>query len=206
VARLFGISWRIDEPFLEVDEDRHFSYTYKGYFSLGSAEIEAVGARTSRDGFFNKRWRDGEQIELPPSEIDRNDVKKSAYTNCLGNGITRLLGLRNMRWEDLATAGIKKDDVAGVNYGKPEMSDGAKDQKEEIRRMVLEMTGNDPAQAKDLLEVLTRFEGRDGNMVPGRKSIDKLSEKQIPPTYKRVKQEYEKWQKANLGGSESEPA
>ena len=27
VARLFGISWRLDEPIMEVDEDRHFSYT-----------------------------------------------------------------------------------------------------------------------------------------------------------------------------------
>ena len=34
VARLFGISWRIDEPQLTTEEDGHFSYTYKGYFTL----------------------------------------------------------------------------------------------------------------------------------------------------------------------------
>jgi hypothetical protein len=117
VGRVFGVSWRIDEPVFEKEESGHFTYTYKGYFSLAGAEIEAIGTRSSKDGFF-KRY-DKERKELPASEIDKGDVKKAAYTNLLGNGITRILGLRNLTWEDLQEfAGISKDQVGRVDYKK----------------------------------------------------------------------------------------
>lgn len=117
IARLFGISWRIGEPVLENLEAGHFSYTYKGEFTISGARIEAIGTRSSKDGFFKAyKWTDGEKIELPPSEIDRGDVKKGAYTNCIGNGITRLLGIRNLTWEELAESGISKDSVSRVDY------------------------------------------------------------------------------------------
>lgn len=114
VARLFGISWRIDEPHLVTEEDGHFRYEYKAYFTLGAGgpTIEAIGVRGSKDPWFSKN----KGIDIPPSEIDKGDVKKSAFTNCIGNGITRLLGIRNMTWEDLATAGIAQDKVARVSY------------------------------------------------------------------------------------------
>lgn len=120
VGRIFGISWRIDEPVKENLEGGHFSYTYKGYFSLAGATIEAIGTRSSKDGFFKRySWDRGEKTELPPSEIDAGDVKKAAYTNCIGNGVTRLLGIRNLTWEDLREfAGITQDQVAGVDYKK----------------------------------------------------------------------------------------
>ena len=121
VARLFGISWRIDDPVFEQGEGGHFAYTYKGEFSLNGTTIEAIGSRSSKDGFFTKyeKQKDGERGErkaLPPSEIDKGDVKKSAFTNLLGNGITRLLGIRNLSWEELETAGIKRDAVVGIQY------------------------------------------------------------------------------------------
>ncbi len=102
IARMFGISWRISEPIEDKSEDGHFSFTYKGYFSLAGATIEAIGTRSSKDGFFKKySYSNGDKTELPASEIDRGDVKKSAYTNLIGNGITRLLGIRNMTYDDL---------------------------------------------------------------------------------------------------------
>jgi len=117
IGRLFGMSWRIDEPTLEREEGGHFNYTYKGYFTLGGVTIEAIGSRSSKDGFFKKYKGTGDdRTELPPSEIDKGDVKKSAYTNLLGNGIMRMLGMRNLSWADLATAGITKEEVAKVAY------------------------------------------------------------------------------------------
>jgi hypothetical protein len=119
VARVFGIAWRIDEPTLETEESGHFAYTYKGYFTVAGATIEAIGTRSSKDGFFKKYAGYGDdRKELPPSEIDKGDLKKSAYTNLLGNGITRLLGLRNLTWEDLQESGITKDSVGRVDYKK----------------------------------------------------------------------------------------
>lgn len=112
VARLFGISWRLDEPTREDHTDGHFSYTFKGYFAMGSAEIEVVGTRSSSDPFF----MGSKDNPKHTSEIDRNDVKKGAMTNCIGNGISRLLGIRNLTWEELAAAGISQEKTGKVNY------------------------------------------------------------------------------------------
>jgi len=131
VARLFGISWRISEPVKDNIEGGHFTYTYHGEFSLAGASIEAIGTRSSKDGFFKKyEWKgEGEKrtrTELPVSEIDPGDVKKSAYTNLLANGITRLLGIRNLTYEDLKEfAGITKEQIVSVEYkksGKPQQA------------------------------------------------------------------------------------
>lgn len=133
VARLFGISWRIFEPTEEDIGQGHYIITYKGEFALGGAIITAIGARSSKDGFFKKYRYEGEgnerkKIELPPSEIDKGDVKKAAYTNLLANGITRLLGIRNLTYEDLNKyAGIRQDQVSTVEYkkgGKSQSSQG----------------------------------------------------------------------------------
>lgn len=120
VGRVFGISWRISEPVFETEEGGHFAYTYKGEFSLAGATIEVIGTRSSKDPFFKKYKGYGEnRVELPPSEIDKTDVKKAALTNLFGNGITRLLGLRNLTWSDLEeVAGITRDQVGKVDYKK----------------------------------------------------------------------------------------
>jgi hypothetical protein len=191
VARLFGISWRIDEPQLIVEETGHFEYTYKGYFNMGNVEIEAIGVRSSKDPFFTGKKDDPK----PPSEIDRGDVKKAAYTNCVGNGITRLLGIRNLTWEDLAAAGINKDGIGKVEYKKAEMSAEAKDQRAEIGRMILEMVKGDKEAAAAELKNYTSFIGRDGKEVPGKSKLEDLSEKMIPVTYGKVKKAYEEWKK-----------
>lgn len=126
VGRLFGVSWRLDEPKREDLGEGHFSYTFKGEFSLGGARIEVVGTRSSKDPFFSTRYewteKDGKKtkkkIILPASEVDSGNVKKGALTNCLGNGITRLLGIRNLTWEEVeSVAGFTRAEVAQVQYG-----------------------------------------------------------------------------------------
>lgn len=199
VARLFGISWRIDEPQLIIEESGHFEFTYKGYFSMGSVEIEAIGVRSSKDPFFTGKKDDPK----PPSEIDRGDVKKAAYTNCIGNGITRLLGIRNLTWEDLTSAGISKDHVSKIEYGKSEMSQVAKDQRAEIGKMILEMVRGDKEAAASELREYTSFVGRDGKEVPGKSKLEDLSEKMIPVTYGKVKKAYDEWKKEAADGGDA---
>ncbi len=125
IANLFNISWRIDEPLYEEEANGHFTWTYKGYFTLGGRSIEAIGTRSSKDTFFNKyeymkvEGQKDERKLLPPSAIDKGDVKKAALTNLFGNGITRILGIRNLTWEDLKEfANITKDQVAAIQYKK----------------------------------------------------------------------------------------
>jgi hypothetical protein len=104
----------------------------KGEFSLGGRTIEVEGTRSSKDSFFNRYDYNAPKVNgkaplLPPSSIDKGDVKKAALTNLYGNGITRILGIRNLTWADLEEyAGIKKDDCGKVDYkqksGKPEVT------------------------------------------------------------------------------------
>lgn len=125
IARLFGISWTIEEPSIEYEESGHYTYTYKGVFSLSSASIEAIGTRSSKDPFFRKyKYVGNERIEQLVSEISKDDVKKSAYTNLIGNGITRLLGIRNLTYDDLRAAGLDVSKITKVEYKKhkPEVS------------------------------------------------------------------------------------
>jgi len=120
IGSFFGVSWHIDEPTVDIEEGGHFTYTYQGKFVWRGNEITAIGTRSSKDGFFKKyKYKNNVKEELPPSEIDKGDVKKSAYTNCIGNGVTRSLGIRNLTWEDLlAYAHITKDQVSSVDYKK----------------------------------------------------------------------------------------
>lgn len=118
VANLFNISWRIDEPVMEQEEDGAVTYNYKGEFSLAGRTIEVEGSRSSRDTFFRKYiWENGKKMGEKP--LDRRDLKMAAYTNLLGNGITRILGIRNLTYADLEKyAGIKQSEVKGVKYKK----------------------------------------------------------------------------------------
>ena len=117
IANLFNISWRIEEPRCEEEPDGHFTYSIRGTFTLGGRSIEVEGTRSSKDPFFNRYDKKGPKDEhgkftqlLPPSTIDKGDVKKAALTNLFGNGITRMLGIRNLTWSDL-------EKYAGITQG-----------------------------------------------------------------------------------------
>lgn len=128
IANLFSISWQIDEPRCETEDDGHFTYTYMGTFTLAGRSIQVEGSRSSKDPFFKKYdWIDDgagnkTKIEKPISAIDKRDVKMAAMTNLLGNGITRILGIRNLQWSDLQQyAGISQEAVnSKVKYQKRE--------------------------------------------------------------------------------------
>ena len=118
IANLFNISWQINEPTIDQEEDGTITYTYKGRFSLRGRSIEVEGSRSSRDDFFKKYvWENGKKVGEKP--LDKRDLKMAALTNLLGNGITRLLGIRNLTYADLQEfAGITQDQIGKVEYKK----------------------------------------------------------------------------------------
>ena len=118
VGRLFGLDWKLkgDPRKVNSDDDRGPFYFYEVRMLVSSKSgdtIEAVGTCSSRDSFFAKAkgaWR-------LLSEIDETNILKSAYTNALSNGVTKLLGLRNLTWEEVEKfAGFKRGDVAQVRH------------------------------------------------------------------------------------------
>ena len=120
VARLFGIGWKILDVQKELDEG-YPSYSYRMAFTMGNSSIECEGSRSGKDDFFTgqKTLRDGSPNPKfkTPDQIDANDVKKAAYTNCLNNGIKRMLpGLRNIDIASLEQGGIEVKKINGYSF------------------------------------------------------------------------------------------
>lgn len=116
VARVFGISWTLETPLKTTDPEGHFVFATKGNFSMGGGGIDFIGTRRSRDPFFLKRKDKPDRL---PSEINEMNVMKASITNCLGNGITRLLGIRNLTWDEVKLGGVDRSKVVKTEYKKP---------------------------------------------------------------------------------------
>lgn len=114
VARVFGISISIiGHPLVEVDSRGYKTYTYRAKFMMGDGQfIEAEGSRSMKDEFFA-----GKDCRKKPDEIDERDVRLSAYTNCLNNGVKKLIpGLRGLSADDLAQAGFEMNKIGGYTF------------------------------------------------------------------------------------------
>jgi hypothetical protein len=149
IAMAFDISWELLAPPEKIEEaDGHYSYNYRGQFRMGSRSTDAEGVRSSRESFFVQYNYEGEGQarhrtgERPVAMRDNErDVKMAAFTNLLGNGITRILGIRNPSWEDLkSVAGITREMVMNkISYRKNGKDPGtlkepqAKDKEPEIK-------------------------------------------------------------------------
>ena len=114
VARLFGISIQlIGKPIAEADAQGYKTFTYKARFILKDQFVECEGSRSMKDDFFAKT-KNGLKS---PDEIDERDVKMSAYTNCLNNGIKRLIpNLRNIDIETLERAKLDTKKMRGYTF------------------------------------------------------------------------------------------
>ena len=116
VARLFGISIQLlGAPTVEFDNEGYKTYTYKARFMLKDQFIECEGSRGMKEDFFAKAGKD--KPLKKPDEIDDRDVKMAAYTNCLNNGIKRLIpNLRNIDVATLERAGLDVNKIAGYTF------------------------------------------------------------------------------------------
>ena len=113
IARLFGISIQLmGNVSIAVDANGYKTYTYKARFMLKDQFVEAEGSRSMKDEFFS-----GKGCKKSPDEIDERDVKMAAYTNCLNNGIKRLIpGLRGLDIKALEKAGFNTSEIRGYTF------------------------------------------------------------------------------------------
>lgn len=120
VARMFGIGWQIKDTSQTMDDEGYPTYTYRMVFTMGNISIEGEGSRSARDDFFAgaRTDRDGNpKKQKSLDEIDLRDVKQAAYTNCLNNGIKRILpGLRNLDISDLGKSGLDVTKLKGYTF------------------------------------------------------------------------------------------
>lgn len=117
VARRFGVriyDVEIERENITDENGAYYLYTVMGKAALGSGNesIEAIGTCSSRDKFFGRK--NGQN--KPTQDVDISNIKRKAYTNFMGNAITRLLGIRNLTWEALAKFGITKNGAPAVEH------------------------------------------------------------------------------------------
>lgn len=139
VARLFGISIQlIGNPQVEVDNEGYKTYTYKARFMLKDQFVECEGSRSMKQDFFAKQGKD--KPLKKPDEISERDVKMAAYTNCLNNGIKRLIpNLRNIDVATLERAGLDVNKISGYTF--KEGSKGGTSKSAEDTGLVCEACG-----------------------------------------------------------------
>lgn len=116
VARLFGISIQlVGKPTVECDREGYKTYTYKARFMLRDQFVECEGSRSMKEDFFSKAGNDKPMKK--PDEIDERDVKMAAYTNCINNGVKRLIpNLRNIDTNTLEAAGLDLSKIKGYTF------------------------------------------------------------------------------------------
>lgn len=208
VARLFGIWWGGMQYTKEAGEDEKgklYLYSCTGNFSLQGQTIEAIGTCSSRDPFFAK----ANGVLKPMCEVDEPNIKKSAYSNCIVNGVTRILGIRNLTWEEVKGGGIDQNQVSKVEYSKGSQGGNASTQNDSdtqtiVWNMLMDMESNSKDLAIKHLEDITSFTGKDNKFVNGLRNIKALKGKRLEIAHSKIKKEYEQWQKAmNEGGDPS---
>lgn len=113
VARLFGISWQIGNPKIECDSEGYKTFTYKGRFEMRGQFIECEGSRSMKDDFFGGKPDARKSVD----EISERNVRQAAYTNCINNGIKRIIpGLRGIDVKTLEDAGIDTGKIKGYTF------------------------------------------------------------------------------------------
>ena len=117
IARLFGISWRICEGYpkkenITDEKGSYYMYTYKGEFTMGGKSIEIIGTCSQKDKFLGTQ---GDKAR-PASEIDETNIIKKANTNMIVRGVTTILGIRNLTWEEVEAGGVEHNQTNKVVY------------------------------------------------------------------------------------------
>jgi len=192
---LFGVSLRdmsYEKLMSSDDKGQYYIYQYKGQFSWRGGSIIAVGTCSSRDKFF--AWNSADQSYKPDSQIDETNIMKAAYTNMLCNGVTRLLGIRNLTWDMLKQSGVDKTKVSRVEYKNTKADNPDElNMRKEIYEKLMEISGMDQASAVAKLKELTGFQGKDG-WVSGVESTKDLKGKRLEITHSKALKAYEQFQ------------
>lgn len=192
IGRAFGISWKIFEQPGEIFTDGHYLVSFEGEFTFKGKTITRIGSASSKDKFF---WK--QKAPIAPELVDKGNVRKKAYTNCIGNGIKTLLALKKITEEDLKVAGLEPSKINKVEF-KSQTPQSAEEggQAQELWTMLMEMNGGIEAQAKENLEAVTSFpsyKDKDGKkldkpvQVAGVKDIKLLKGQRLSITYDKVK-------------------
>ena len=115
IRPLFGITVTNLDLKRYTERDTNGEYFWIAVSALAhfrGDEIAIIGTCSSRDKFF--AMRKGELV--PSSEVDPTNIAKAALSNLYVNAVTRILGLRNLTWEQLEALGFDRSKSAKVVF------------------------------------------------------------------------------------------
>jgi hypothetical protein len=130
---------------------------------------------------------------MPAAEVTKENIVKSALTNLIVNGVTRVLGLRQMTGEALKEYGVDISKIPSFSYGSKRAESGrlspaAEEKRAAIWKMLCELNGENEEAAGKSLQGHTAFKD-----FPGVTDVKKLSEAQINIAYGKIKHVYDAW-------------
>jgi len=168
------------------DKGEYIMFTCDGNGVWNTHAQHESGTASTRDDFFGTKKENGEKVFKPLSEVDLTDIKKKSHTNMSNRMIKKLLGL-SFTWEEikeLSGGKITAESVQKVEYGKGSRggntdSPVTKNKRTECQTMLLKLNDGEESGATKMLVDLTAWEKDNGEKIPGRDSVNKLSEKQV---------------------------
>ena len=120
VARVFGITfsnWRQEKNEWQDEKGEAYRWLYSAEARLGNTILPVEGMCSSRHKLWAERTDDKEgKYLLPPSEIDEANVRRAAMTDCIRQGVSRLLGLRGIHVNVLREWGINLENSDKVDF------------------------------------------------------------------------------------------
>jgi hypothetical protein len=195
VAIAFGVDisdLQLKQDWAEDSKGRYYTYIASGkaYARKLGRYVEDIGVCSQRDKFFG--MANGQLKEI--QEVDMANIRRKAVTNLYSRLIKRVIGLMGITWEDLAAAGIKREQLQKVEYRGGQQGGGparasALSPDHEARRtkcwkLILELKGGEAKEASALLDKLASF---------GDKKVTDIgqisSDKWVDALYGKVKKE-----------------
>ncbi len=187
IAALLGITWSTPKKERQQREG-FYIWQFEGHFQMaGRGVVYALGSCSSRDKFFGRsggEWK-------PENDVSERDVQMKGFSNWIRNGVSRLLGLRNLGegffgpefWKQ-----IPKVEFEGGGKGGSSKKQTPEEEKvaRECWDFILGEAGGDEEKARENLAKGTAFEGRDGKPVPGLREWKALTGKRLQYLHERI--------------------
>jgi hypothetical protein len=167
------------------EKGSYYVYIVTGNAHFRGDVIPVIGTCSSRDQFFAVRYdENNEKYYLPSSEVDPTNILKAAYSNMITNGVVRILGLRNLTWEQLKEQGLDPEKAAKVKFTSKRQA-GKKF--EELSNKLNEICGGSEELKNQILKQVTSYKAykaKNGKEIPafdGYNSLEELKQKAKHP-------------------------
>lgn len=215
-ARIMAVvrGFKVGEAKFNIDQIHpHFFIECAIPMEFMGATTVALGDCSTADPFFTgrdgqsgqyKRHLDRTGSEAMAGRLIVGDAKKKARENAISRGVTELLGLKGLTWDDLGKMGFSRSDAgASVSFRKGSQGgDVASDDDKTLQTklynaLVKICNSSDEKIMAATLQSLTKFRGKDGKDVPGVTSIKMLTGKRLSITLEKAQ---------NLAGQKAESA